>query len=528
MASRDLEALVAARDREIALLRNSEEQLRLVWENSIDAMLLTDAAGTILRANAAFARLCGLQPGGLEGRHFRDCGWTDPVEAFRPYQAADGKLPVAAHFEEPLVRPDGSKVVLEAAIAPFEASGNGFVFALLRDVTARRRAETERALLEGRLADARRLESVGRLAGGVAHDFNNLLTVVAGYCDLLEREIAQESRAAQMVTQIRHAAKRAHDLTGRLLAFSRKQKTADAPLNLNALILENLPMLQRLCGDRVDVVIDLEPALGSVMGDEGQFLQVVMNLAANARDAMPEGGTLTLATAGSEDFVSLAVSDTGTGISEDAQPYIFDPFFTTKEGEGAGLGLFTVSGIVQRGGGSISVRNSVTSGRTSGTVFEILLPRARTGHVPAVPEPGNREREAAPDPGGETILVVEDRKDVRELVVSILRSCGYAVLHAASGAEALAVADAHTGPIDLLLTDVLMPEMDGRDLAARMKRARPSIRVLLMSGNFSLPSSPAAASSTDADFVPEEYIMKPFSAKALAGRVRQVIDTPRP
>ena len=538
-ASRDLKRLVAERDREIAIrraaedeLRRSEEQLRMVWENSLDGMILTRADGTIVRANPAFARMCGIPLQQLEQTHLRDSGWIAPEKAFAEYQQGHGLNTGEGGFEQYLERADRSRVLLQGTATPFELAGASVTLGVFRDITARRRAQEEQAILEAQLAEARKMESVGRLAGGVAHDFNNLLTVIKGYCDLLRLALLPGSEHYAIVEQIEHAGKRAADLTSQLLAFSRRQKVVDAPVSLNKVVTEGLPMLQRLVGEHIEVVTRLDPALDLVMGDTGQFLQVILNLTANARDAMPEGGTLILTTtnipagtslvANSGPMVLLSVSDTGTGIAESAIPHIFDPFFTTKDKEGTGLGLFTVSGIVQRNGGSISVRRS----SNSGTVFDILLPSVMSGSV-------SSSREQPEDPlvartgdavvgGTETILVTEDRDEVRELVVATLRRAGYTVLEASSGKGALAIAARHSGPIDLLLTDVLMPEMSGRQLAAQLKSARASLRVLFMSGILGPPEpleDPAVAVS-----FPGDYIMKPFGAQTLTKRVRELLD----
>jgi PAS domain S-box-containing protein len=536
-ASRDLKRLVLERDREIdrrtsaeAELRRSEEQLRLVWENSIDGMLVTAADGMILRANPAFARMCGRPLPTLERTHFKQCGWTDPDNAFAAYDQRPGKENGLPPFEQRLRRADGSEVLLEATSTPFESRGTRVSLGVFRDITARRHAEEAQAALENQLAESRKMETVGRLAGGIAHDFNNLLTVINGYCDLLRMATVPGSESYRIAEQIEKAGRSSAELTSQLLAFSRGQEIVDAPINLNSLITEGLPLLQRLLGEHIEIVTRLDPALDLVMGDAGQFLQVIMNLAANARDAMPDTGTLTLTTtnvpAGSKSpnsgqFVSLEVSDTGSGIPEAVMPHIFDPFFTTKDKDGTGLGLFTVSGIVRRTGGTITARN----GRPTGTVFEILMPRAAP--APAVPsrEPEIERPADNPQGRGETILVTEDRDEVRDLVVATLRHFGYEVLSASCGKEALATSAAHTGPIDLLLTDVLMPEMSGRQLAAYMKASRPSVRVLFMSGMLSGPvlvDDPADAVSAT-----EEYLMKPFTVQTLTTRVRELLNRNR-
>jgi len=395
----------------------------------------------------------------------------------------------------------------------------------IQDITARRAVEEE-------LRQAQKLEGLGRLAGGIAHDFNNLLTVINGYGDMLLGELENGDPRRESVAEIRKAGQRAAELTRQLLTFSRKQIVEPQGLDLNRLIGDNLAMLQRLVGEDIEVEAQLATPLGTVVADPGQLHQVLLNLVVNARDAMPRGGRLTIATSNRDveegdparhpgtapgDYVLLSVADTGIGIEAEAREHIFDPFFTTKgKGAGTGLGLATVHAIVQQAGGSISFHSE--SGR--GTTFLIHLPR--TGA--AVSERSETARSSADLRGTETILVVEDQDSVRKLAVQMLNQCGYRILEAAQGDEALLLAARHAGPIHLLLTDVVMPRMTGRELAEQLRPARPAMKVLYMSGY--AEDVIASRGLLDPGLL---HIPKPFASEALARKVREVLgSTPDP
>jgi len=388
-------------------------------------------------------------------------------------------------------------------------------------------AYEELSATQDQLTQARKMEAVGRLAGGVAHDFNNLLTVMIGRSQLLLRRLGTEDPTRPDIELMEQTAARAADLTRQLLAFSRKQVLRPAVLDLNA-VLSNLgEMLRRLIGEDIALVTALAPALGSVKADPSQIEQILMNLAANARDAMPHGGRLTLETANVDldaaytrrhvgvhvgPHVMLAVSDTGIGMDSETLARIFEPFFTTKgPGQGTGMGLATVYGVVEQSGGHIWV--SSEPGR--GTTFKIYLPRVDEAIEPLAAEPGLAELAR----GHETILVVEDEPAVRALARDVLRAQGYAVLEAQHGREALRISEQHAGRIDLLLTDVVMPEMSGRELAGRLAALRPTTPVIYMSGY------------TDTAVVHHgvldpgtTFLQKPLTPHALARKVRQVLD----
>jgi signal transduction histidine kinase len=385
---------------------------------------------------------------------------------------------------------------------------------------------TERTLLEEQLRQSQKMEALGRLAGGVAHDFNNLLTVISGYSDFLASGREADDPVRRDVEEIRRAADRAALLTQQLLAFGRKQVRHPEVIDLNASVRELSTMLARLIGEDVALEMSLVPEGGAVLADGGQVQQVVINLCVNARDAMPVGGTLTLATRHARidereehdhavppgSYVVLAVSDTGVGMTREVQARIFEPFFTTKEvGRGTGLGLATVYGIVEQSCGHVRVDSS--EGR--GTTVEVYLPRV--GVVPAGPV---RSLDAAPPRGSGTVLLVEDEEALRRVAVRILGQSGYRVLASSDVADALRLSRAHGESIDLLITDVVMPGMSGPELAGHVEAAQPGVKVLFMSGY--------ADDALGSHGMLEEgirFIQKPFSVEALATKVRDVLST---
>ena len=393
-----------------------------------------------------------------------------------------------------------------------------------------RRAYDELVQTQGQLEQAQKMDAIGRLAGGVAHDFNNLLTVILGRTDILLTQIKAEDPLRRGIALIQRTAGRAAELTKQLLAFSRKQVLEAVVLDLGVVTTDMKEMLARLIGEDIALVTNLAAPLGHVKADRGQIEQVVMNLAINARDAMPRGGQLVVETANADlddeyvrrnvgsrpgPHVMLAVSDSGVGIPRELQRHIFEPFFTTKEqGKGTGLGLATVYGIVKQSGGYIEVDSE--PGR--GTTFRIYLPRVDSASPAAERSP----RAAAPTGGTETILLVEDEDGVRELARDILRSSGYTVLEGRNGAEGLLLGERHQGALDLLLTDVVMPRMSGRELAERMVSLRPELSVLYMSGYTDDAVIRHGVLGSDTAF-----LQKPFTPAALVQRVRETLDQAR-
>jgi two-component system cell cycle sensor histidine kinase/response regulator CckA len=391
---------------------------------------------------------------------------------------------------------------------------------------------TERKELEQQILHSQKMEAIGRLAGGVAHDFNNLLTSVMGYADLLACKLAPDNDLSRYAGEIRKAAELAAVLTRQLLAFSRKQLLQPRVLDVNAVVTDIRHMLERLIGEDVTLSMVLAPALGPIKADQGQVEQVILNLVVNARDAMPQGGRITIETAAVElnenyasthlainpgPHVMLAVSDDGQGMDEATLVRIFEPFFTTKEkGKGTGLGLATIYGIVKQCGGTLWVYSEVGQG----TTFKVYFPRVDEEIV------GRGESLMANETswGTETVLLVEDERAVRDLAREVLQRCGYSVLVAADGGEALAVAAKFGGAIDLLLTDVVMPNMNGRQLASQLTALRPAMKVLYISGYTANAIFRHGVLEPGTEFLP-----KPFTPDLLARKIREVLEArPKP
>jgi PAS domain S-box-containing protein len=423
--------------------------------------------------------------------------------------------------------------LIDVEITAFQIRDDGgaplYIAVVAHDITERKRAQAEKAKLEEQLFQAQKMESIGRLAGGVAHDFNNLLTVINGYCQLVLAELSADDPKRDAVGEIQKAGERAVGLTRQLLAFSRKQVLQPRILDLNCVVQDLQPMLERLVGEDVEVSVALEAENAMVFADPHQLEQVIMNLAVNARDAMPGGGTLLIETANVEldqryarshsevragNYVRLAVGDTGIGMDDKTRQRIFEPFFTTKPtGQGTGLGLSTVQGIVAQSGGHIQV----VSEPDCGTTFQILLP-ALAG-VPDDGAAGAAKPDHAPaQGGGETVLLVEDMPEVRDYTAAVLKGYGYHVIQAGDAGEALLVCERERGRIHLVLTDIVMPKVSGRELASRLEELRPGIKVLLMSGY--------AENVNVLDGVLDErvqFIEKPFTPEELARKVRAVL-----
>ncbi len=428
-----------------------------------------------------------------------------------------------------LIAKDGRAVWIEAhATVIFDDKGNrAGMRGVMVDITASKEAERAKAHLEEQLRHAHKMESIGRLAGGVAHDFNNLLTTINGYAELMLQELEPGNPLRASLDEIRKAGDRAAELTHQLLAFSRRQMLQPRSLALNSLIREDTNLLKRLLGEDIELVAILDPELGRIKGDEGQIHQVILNIAINARDAMPQGGKLTLETQNVTideeyarahpslprgSYVVLSLSDTGVGMDAETKSHIFEPFFTTKEKEkGTGLGLSMVYGIIEQSGGSIWVHSEPGQG----TTFKIYLPRIEE-HVAEADE----ERAEPESPrGSETVLVVEDDDMVRHLTCQVLRDHGYKLIEAANGGEALLASEKHQAQIPLMITDMVMPQMSGRELAARLRHQRPEMRVLYMSGytdDAAVRRGPLEPGMS--------FLQKPFTGRELAQTVRRLLD----
>ena len=431
----------------------------------------------------------------------------------------------ADHTQEYSVMSLGDRLWFQARITRFEGVEGVHVMVAQLNITQRRRMEEELKRSEERLRQAQKMEAVGQLAGGVAHDFNNILTAILGYAEILQARIEEGSPLRRYVDQIRSGGERAAGLTHQLLAFSRRQMLEMKVVDLNGVVRDISGMLHRILGEDVKQVQALAPDLGKVRVDPGQMGQIVMNLAVNARDAMPEGGKLIIETANMEldetyaaghpevvpgPYVMLAVSDTGKGMDAATLAHIFEPFFTTKDpGKGTGLGLATVFGIVKQSGGHVWVYSEPGKG----TSFKIHLPRVDS------PAPGAAGSKPRLPRGNEAILVAEDEETIRSLVTAVLEGCGYTVIAASSGEEAMAAGLKEKRTIDLLLTDVVMPGISGVDLAAKLAASRPGLKVLFMSGyTDNVVLHHGVSTSTMA------FLQKPFTQAVLASRVRGVLD----
>jgi PAS domain S-box-containing protein len=491
-------------------LRRSEERFRALVQNATDVTTIVAVDGTIRYESPACYRLLGWTEAEMIGQnafgfiHPDDRDATMAVFA-DALQRGETAHPVEFRFR----RADGGYVTFEAVgVSRLDDPSINGIVVNSRDVTERNRLADE-------LRQAHKMEAIGRLAGGIAHDFNNLLTVIGGYTEaaLAETDPAERTRCLE---EVRRATERASTLTTQLLAFARRRVITPAAVDLNGTIAALGDMLQRLIGADVRLETALAPDVGHIRMDRGQLEQVVMNLAINARDAMPDGGVLTLATSADAGArtATVTVTDTGRGMDRETLAHVFEPFFTTKgPGQGTGLGLATVYGIVTQHGGSITVDSA--PGR--GTTFRLVFP-ADTGAVSRSQAESSHRNEAA---GHETILLVEDEPMVRGLVRTMLSARGYEVLEASSGEDALERFRAAIGAVDLLLTDVVMPGINGRVLAERLSALRPGLKVLFMSGYTEDAVLGARASDV-------RFLQKPFAPDALRAAVRQVLDAPPP
>jgi PAS domain S-box-containing protein len=514
-------------------LRKSQELHRRVVENSTELITLLDLHGRVLYTSPSTTAILGYDRDELVGRSFADLVHPDDLAAAQVVIAEALGFKVSEPQSARVCHKDGRWVVLEGIpVAVVDEAGiPEMILCVSRDVTERRRAEAERRSLEDQLRQSQKMEAVGRLAGGIAHDFNNFLTAIGGYGQLALGSLPSgEPRARRHLEELLRTANRAAALTRQLLAFSRKQVLQPRQLDLNVVVREVESMLARLIGADVELVTSLAPDLARTHADPSQLEQVVVNLALNARDAMPGGGRLLIETANAEldvefttrhvgsapgSYVALTVADTGEGMDPATVGRIFEPFFTTKgPGQGTGLGLSTVYGIVKQSSGYVAVDSE--PGR--GTVFTVYLPRAAASAQPG-PEAPRVGTAAADGRGSETVLLVEDEEIVRSLVREILEGLGYAVLEARDGEEALGLVSA-ASTVDLVITDLVMPKMSGRELAGRIAGVRPGTPVLFISGY---------TGDTMAAHGPLEpgsaFLEKPFTGRQLAERVRALLDS---
>ncbi|MBI4529719.1 MAG: PAS domain S-box protein [Deltaproteobacteria bacterium] len=505
-----------------------ESEFYKIIESAPDGVLVVDSAGKILISNTQAQKLFGYSREELAGTRIETlmpARLRDSHLAYREsYALAPRNRPMGGAQGLIGLRKDGTEFSADISLSPIETEEGHLVIATVRDIT-------ERKNLEEQLRQSQKMEALGLLAGGIAHDFNNLLTTIIGYSDLLLNDLGPDDPRRKDAEEIKKAGKLAASLTRQLLTFSQKKVLQPKVLDLNAIIITLEKIVKRLLGQHIDVTIALDPQLGRVRAEQGQIEQVILNLAVNARDAMPNGGKLMIETANVEldenyarahievepgPYVMLSFSDTGLGMDAETRSRIFDPFFTTKEhGKGTGLGLAAVYGAVKQGRGSILVYSEPGKG----TVFKIYLPR-----VEEEVEIRRKDREHLTSPGGgETILVVEHEEPLRDLVRVSLEQKGYRVLVASSADEAIRSCEQYPGPIHLMITDLVMPQMDGRRLAGELGAFRPEMKVLYMSG---YAINTVLQHGVLDPNVP--FLEKPFTSTLLARKVREVLSTPLP
>jgi two-component system, cell cycle sensor histidine kinase and response regulator CckA len=508
-------------------LKDSETRYRRLFETAQDGILILDArTGSITDVNPFLVKLLDYSREEFVGKELWDIGLFKDIEASKAAFRELQEKHYVRYENLPLKTRDGRSINVEFVSNVYGENCKKVIQCNIRDITQRKLSERS----EQQLRQAQKMEAVGELAGGIAHDFNNLLGVILGYCEILERQSDLAAPNRKMIVEIHNAGIWAKDLTRNLLAFSRRQLLQPVFLDLNATVDRIATMLNRLIGDDIELVCVLGRDVGTVKADPSQVQQVLMNLALNARDAMPRGGKVTISTANVEidetyagqqpfskpgSYVTLTVTDTGVGMDKVTQSRMFEPFFSTKEaGKGTGLGLSTVYGIVKQSGGSISAYSEPGLG----TTFKIYFPRCE--ETPAVIP----QETAAPLRGGsETILLVDDADPLRELTRRLLEDCGYTVLDAGDAVEAIDMAGQYKGPLPLMITDVMMPGLSGPDLAKRLAPSRPETRVLYTSGYIDdVIVGPAVMAAQGA------FLEKPFSRDALVRKVRELLDLPMP
>jgi PAS domain S-box-containing protein len=506
-------------------LRESEERHRTILRTAMDGFWQVDLQGRLVEVNEAYCRMSGYSE-----QELLTMSIADVEAAESPNEVVTHVQKVIAwgeeRFETRHRRKDGIIFPVEIS-AQYKSPETGRIVVFLRDLTDRKQAEKEREELQDQLSQAQKMESVGRLAGGVAHDFNNMLGIILGHVELAANRLDPTHEVFADLTEIRKAAERSADLTRQLLAFARKQTVSPRVLDLNETVEGILRMLRRLIGEDIDLVWMPGRLTGPVKVDPSQIDQLLANLCVNARDAIAGVGKITIETEAATfdevycarnpgfipgEYVMLAVSDNGCGMDQEMLPLIFEPFFTTKEvGRGTGLGLATVYGIVKQNNGFIDVYSE--PGR--GTTFKIYLPRHKT----KADQLRKEDATTAAESGHETILLVEDELAILRMTTTMLEHFGYTVLAASRPGQAIHLAKSHVGEIHLLMTDVVMPEMNGRDLAKNLLSLYPGMKRLFMSGYTANVIAHHGVLDQGVHF-----IQKPFSLKVLAAKVREVLD----
>jgi len=526
-AFRDWE-YISERNKAERALRDSEKRYHLLFDSSPEAVVFMDTEGTIVDCSNSALQLYQRPKAEIVGRHITFFLTSESLPRFREdfpkvkrMEAVDGEVRI--------VRPDGSIIDVWRKVVPLSDKDGNFtgMLAHAHEITERKRAEEEKFQLEEQLRQSHKMESIGRLAGGIAHDFNNLLSIIIGHTQVALLNMKGSGPLRTKLEYILDAGERASDLTKQLLAFGRKQVLEIKELDLNMVVTDIKKILRSLIGEDINMVTMLDPSLDKVMADPSQIQQIIMNLTVNARDAMPGGGKLTIETAnrildekfvrthaGAKpgSYVMMAIRDTGCGMDVETVRQIFDPFFTTKEvGKGTGLGLSTVYGIVKQHNGNIWVISKPGEGAT----FEIYLPRVEEGFDFAA-EPSVELISVC---GSETILLVEDDMDVRLLCGNILAEYGYNVIEAGNGLEAIELARHYKDSIHMLLTDVIMPGMNGMELYERLAVERPDMKVLYMSGYTDEIVTRTGRLSPGVNF-----LQKPLSLQLLTRCVREILD----
>jgi hypothetical protein len=501
-------------------LRLGEERFRAILDSMVDGVIVLDKEGGVTLFNPAAEGIFQRPAAQVLQKSVQELFAPDDRPKYNDYLGRHlGQNPPKV-IEVNALRANESPLPIDLAVSEIVRSGVRMLIVIVRDISERKR-------LEDQYRQAQKMEAVGRLAGGIAHDFNNLMQAILGYSNLLDRRLAPGDPNHETVEQIQKSLGHASSLTRQLLAFSRKQVLKPKLLALNSVVAEMTHLLQRVLGETIQLKLTLAEPVACIRADPGQMEQLILNLAINARDAMPQGGVLSIETshvtlaepkpfasgylpAGS--YALLNIADTGTGMTPEVQAHLFEPFFTTKEtGKGTGLGLCNVYGVVKQTGGEITVSTAV--GR--GTTFHIYLPRFEG-------RPGEEESThllAARGSGHETVLLVEDEELVRVMLVEVLKSVGYTVLDARHGADALVLGEQYEEPIDLLVTDVTMPGFSGLELARRLGEKRPAMRVLFISGY-----SDQEAAQWGKLNQPIQFLQKPFHPDAFLAKVRQILD----
>jgi PAS domain S-box-containing protein len=517
---------ITEREKAEEALRDSEERTRTIVETAVEGIITIDERGTIESLNSSAERMFGYEPGELVGSNVRVLmppPFREEHDGYlRRYRETEERRIIGIGREVVGLRKGGEQFPLHISVGELRLRNRRLFTAVLRDLTQDKQSEQELRKTQLQLLQAQKLEAIGQLAGGIAHDFNNYLTVILGNVELMAPDLPEEGAPRRVLGEIEKAGRQSAALTQQLLAFSRAQVLEPRVVDLNRIVSGVEAMLERILGEDIDLHFETETKLEPVLVDPSQLEQVILNLAVNARDAMPKGGTLSLVTGDvhlDDEFAAahqgirpgrhsmLTVTDTGTGMDHEVLSQIFEPFFTTKgKDRGTGLGLSTVFGILKQSGGSISVESKVGHG----TIFRIYLPLVEAEEDPELLTAGSPDLPR----GSETILLAEDQEMVRRVTRAFLEAQGYTVVEAEDGRSALAVLESGASHFDLLIADVIMPQMGGVELAARVRELQPGLPVLFMSGHTE------DALAHRGEYAPGTALLKkPFTARELLGKV---------